>query len=56
MLRRAAVLLEAGHGHAFAMAHGPSALLVSQALDLLAAGAWLGGLMPLFIAVREGAA
>ena len=48
-----AVLLEAGHGHAFAMAHGPSALLVSQALHLLAAGAWLGGLLPLFIVVRE---
>ncbi len=48
-----AVLLEAGHGHAFAMAHGPSALLLSQALHLLAAGAWLGGLLPLFIVVRE---
>ena len=48
-----AVLLEAGHGHAFAMAHGSSALLVSQVLHLLAAGIWLGGLLPLFIVVRD---
>jgi putative copper export protein len=44
-------VLEAGHGHAFAMAHGP--LLLSQTLRLLAAGAWLGGLLPLLIVVRE---
>jgi uncharacterized membrane protein len=48
-----AVLLEAGHGHAFAMAPGSSVLLVSQALHLLAAGAWLGGLLSLFPVVRE---
>jgi putative copper resistance protein D len=48
-----ATLLEAGHSHAFAMAHGLSALLVSQALHLVAAGAWLGGLLPLFILVRR---
>ena len=48
-----ATLLEAGHSHAFAMAHGLSALLVSQALHLLAAGAWLGGLLPLFILVQR---
>jgi putative copper resistance protein D len=47
-----AALLEAGHSHAFAMAHGLSALLVSQSLHLVAAGAWLGGLLPLFTLVR----
>jgi copper resistance protein D len=46
-----AVMLEAGHSHAFAMAHIP--LLLSQMLHLLAAGAWLGGLLPLLIVVRE---
>src|SRR6185437_1336011 len=46
-----AVMLEAGHSHAFAMAHIP--LLLSQMLHLTAAGAWLGGLLPLFIVVRE---
>ena len=48
-----ACLVEAGHSHAFAMSPGPSALLLSQALHLLAAGAWLGGLLPLFMVVRE---
>jgi copper resistance protein D len=48
-----AALLEAGHGHAFAMTQGVSVLLLSQALHLLAAGAWLGGLLPLMIVVRE---
>jgi putative copper resistance protein D len=47
-----ATLLEAGHSHAFAMAHGLSALLLSQALHMLAAGAWLGGLLPLLQVVR----
>jgi copper resistance protein D len=46
-----AVMLEAGHSHAFAMAHIP--LLLSQMLHLTAAGAWLGGLLPLLIVVRE---
>jgi copper resistance protein D len=46
-----AVMLEAGHSHAFAMAHIP--LLLSQMLHLTAAGAWLGELLPLFIVVRE---
>jgi putative copper resistance protein D len=48
-----ATLLEAGHSHAFAMAHGLSALLLSQVLHLLAAGAWLGGLLPVLLVVRE---
>jgi copper resistance protein D len=46
-----AVMLEAGHSRAFAMAHIP--LLLSQMLHLTAAGAWLGGLLPLLIVVRE---
>jgi putative copper export protein len=45
-------LLEAGHSHAFAMSDAPS-LLLSQALHLLATGAWLGGLVPLLIVVRQ---
>ena len=50
LLAGLAALLEAGHSHAYAMGHG--ALLLSQALHLLAAGAWLGALMPLLIVVR----
>jgi putative copper export protein len=46
-----AVMLEAGHSQAFAMAHIP--LLLSQMLPLTAAGAWLGGLLPFLIVVRE---
>lgn len=53
MLAGLAVLLEAGHSHAFAMAHGLSLLLLSQALHLSAAGAWLGGLLPLLAVVRH---
>ena len=53
MLAGLAVLLEAGHSHAFAMAHGFSPLLLSQALHLLAAGAWLGGLLPLLVIVAH---
>jgi putative copper resistance protein D len=47
----AAVLLEAGHSHAFAM--GDRLLTLSQALHLAAAGAWLGGLLPLLAVVRH---
>src|SRR6187551_3877775 len=46
-----AVILEAGHSYAFAMAHIP--LLLSQMMHLTAAGAWLGGLLPLLVVVRE---
>jgi putative copper resistance protein D len=46
-----AVLLDACHGHGFAMAD--NALLLSQALHLLASGAWLGALIPLLIVVRD---
>jgi copper resistance protein D len=52
-LAGAATVLEAGHSHAFAMAHGLSALLLSQTLHLLAAGAWLGSLVPLLLVVRQ---
>jgi copper resistance protein D len=44
-------MLEAGHSQAFAMAH--IRLLLSQMLHMTAAGAWLGGLLPLLIVVRE---
>jgi putative copper resistance protein D len=52
-LAGSAVLLEAGHSHAFAMTEGPSLLLASQALHLLGAGAWLGGLLPLLVVMKE---
>jgi putative copper resistance protein D len=48
-----AVVLEAGHSHAFAMAHGLNLLLLAQALHLLAVGAWLGELLPLLAVVRR---
>ncbi len=48
-----AVVLHAGHAHALAMQPGVSLLLVSDALHLLAAGAWLGGLVPLLLMVRH---
>jgi putative copper export protein/mono/diheme cytochrome c family protein len=47
-----AVVLEAGRLHAWAMQPSITPLLVSEALHLLAAGAWLGGLLPLRIVVR----
>ena len=43
----AAVVLQAGHSHAAAMDPGLSLLRVSTTCHLLAAGAWLGGLLPL---------
>ena len=49
-LSGAALALQAGHGHALAMG-GPGLLLVSDVLHLLAAGAWLGGLLPLLVLV-----
>ncbi len=47
-----ALCLHAAHSHAMAMVHGPSVLLASQAVHLLAAGGWLGGLLPLLLVVR----
>ena len=48
----AAVILQAGHSHALSMYGGPSILLASDVIHLLAAGAWLGGLWPLLLTVR----
>jgi mono/diheme cytochrome c family protein len=47
-----AVVLQAGHSHAASMYSGPSVLLASQAIHLLGAGAWLGGLAPLLLLAR----
>lgn len=44
------VLLQAGHGHGYAM--GSTPLLLVDAGHLLAAGAWLGALLPLLLVVR----
>lgn len=44
--------LHAAHSHALAITAGPSLLLASQLVHLLAAGAWLGGLLPLLLTVR----
>jgi putative copper export protein/mono/diheme cytochrome c family protein len=44
--------LQAGHSHAYSMYDGPSVLLAFDALHLLGAGAWLGGLVPLLLLVR----
>ncbi len=46
-----AVALQAGHGHAAAMQTGSGVLMVGGVVHLLAAGAWLGGLLPLGVAV-----
>lgn len=51
-LGTAATILQVGHGHAYAMATGLSYLEISEALHLWAAGAWLGGLLPLLLVVR----
>lgn len=45
-----ATALQAGHSHAASMQSGPS-LLLSAAVHLLAAGAWLGGLTPLLVLI-----
>ena len=45
--------LQSGHSHAASMYPGPSWLLVSDVVHLLAAGAWLGGLLPLLLVVRD---
>jgi len=52
-LSTVALLLQAGHGHALSMEGGPSLLLLAGLLHLLAAGAWVGGLWPLLIVVRD---
>ena len=50
--RRARCLLQAGHSHAWSMEDGPNLLVASDCVHLLAAGAWLGGLLPLLLVVR----
>ncbi len=47
----AAVATQAGLGHAASMYAGLSWLLLSEVLHLLAAGAWLGGLLPLLFLI-----
>ncbi len=51
VLAGAAVATGAGMGHAWAMEDGPSWLLLSNAVHLLAAAAWLGSLLPLMVLV-----
>ncbi len=46
-----AVIAQVGHGHAYAMATSVSVLEISELLHLWAAGAWLGGLVPLLLVV-----
>ena len=48
-----ALALQAGHSHAYSMYDGPSVLLWCDVLHLLAAGAWLGGLVPLLLLIRS---
>jgi putative copper resistance protein D len=54
LLAALATALQAGHDHAWAMAGGISLLLVSNVVHVLAAGAWLGGLLPLLVLVAYG--
>jgi putative copper export protein/mono/diheme cytochrome c family protein len=56
MLAAGAVGLQAGHLHALAMVRGPSVLLASEALHVLAAAAWLGALPALLIIVAAAPA
>ena len=48
-----ACVLEAGHLHAFAQNPGPSLLLASEALHVLAAASWLGGLPALWVLIKK---
>ena len=48
-----ALILQAGHSHALSMESGLSVLLLSDVVHLLAAGFWLGGLLPLLLTVRS---
>jgi putative copper export protein/mono/diheme cytochrome c family protein len=53
VLAGAAIVTQPLIGHAGAIGGGLGIeLIASEALHLLAAGAWLGGLLPLFIAIR----
>jgi putative copper export protein/mono/diheme cytochrome c family protein len=55
-LAATALGLQAGHSHAASMYAGPSFLLASELLHLFGAGAWLGGLLPLLLVVRDAPA
>ena len=52
ILAAAAVVVQAGHGHGMAMGGFASPLLYVEILHLLAAAAWIGGLLPLLLVVR----
>jgi putative copper export protein len=56
VLAAVAVALQAEHLHAFAIARGPSVLLASETLHLLAAAAWLGALPALLIIIATAPA
>lgn len=47
-----AVALQAGHGHAWSRSDRVGPLLIAMVVHLLAAGGWLGGLVPLLLAIR----
>jgi len=53
LLAGAGVALQSGHSHSSAMQPFSAVLFGSEMLHLLAAGAWLGGLLPLLAIVRE---
>ena len=48
----ATTALQAAHGHALALEDGPSVLLAVGVVHMLAAGTWLGGLLPLLLVVQ----
>ena len=48
----AALAAEAGHSHAYSMSGTESLLFGSDLLHLIAAGAWLGALLPLLLTIR----
>lgn len=48
-----ALALQAGHSHAASMQPESRLLLMSVVIHLLGAGAWLGGLLPLLLVVRD---
>ena len=52
VLSGVACALQSGQSHAASMYDGPSFLLASDIVHMLAAGAWLGALLPLLLAVR----
>ena len=56
VLAAAAVTLQAGHLHAFAMERGPSVLLASEVVHVFAAAAWLGALPGLLVVVATAPA